>query len=1320
MKKLIITVLMALSTLSFAQDWYPSREKIKDLKPITLSKDTTWCSYFPDLTYYTTMAEERGTYFNANDFGLEYPINLHAVSMYLYDSLDVVDYSYRIYAKDGSTLLHEVNLNSSLEDYVDYFLDTPLVVNDDFWITMVPDEEGLPSLLFSEETTSDHSYRNDGSGWKPFLKEDERHEWVIYGQLSPFEGTDTYPPNIRTVTGTENFIYWDANLSVLINDQSTLTTVTGEYNLGEGWVTMDMTPVKGSYYYNCSVPGQGDGVEALVRFYAEDELGYSSNSEEYTLVWKKDIPLLSESFEGEQFPPEGWNTVTTEGTGWKRTSVMASGSGTAYNGSYVAAHFDENANCDNWIISPAMAIPNDGSCTLSFWEYTWYRQYITSGFNQVAISTDLEAWDVLYQDLPSADGVWENTKISLKDYAGQTVYLGFRYKANYEYRWFVDMISVFYDDQGPVITDIYGNEALMPVLGAYLNNPMNLYLQLDDASGVEAVSADFDIGGDSGNIIFTEDAENPGLWSGAISSQSAPSVGNVVFTLTDIGGLETVTESYEIQFVADSDESVIKYFSYGEPVLMGQDMPITLTFEDESQISSVVCYYSKDNWENETSYPMTQSKVHSYTYTCSISAEIDETFAHVRFEIQDVPGNMLSSDPYSVRWLDGELVISDNFDDVHDPSFWDFTTGSWTYHSDGIDAWTPTQLMLYDNYYSAETSLCDSPGKNYADKQVNSIMTTPMDFSSYWAATMYFWALVDIEAEWDFCYLEGTTSVEPIPHDSLWTELAAFDGDLMPWEYFAVNLGPFAQKSNVRLRFRLVTDTYENRDGIYIDDVEILGFNKDYASPLIVYSGPEQIEAGEYMIPREFTIPVGLGDYSFDVYLDDISDISEVKVVYTVDGGPEMESIPPVSSGTTGTYTLTIPAQSPGSKVYYRVVATDNSEYLNSGDSKTYMIRFGNYLYYQNGDDEVDYLDAIGPDEISQAVAKRITMGPMEEGKAHYKADLVGITIDNHINEDFPSDDMYVYVWEDAYGQPGKPIVGPIFAEQAATMQWSYEVTYVDLRPYADVLSGIEGDVYVGFMTAGEVTNILYEVTANHLSVPGYTAFERSWLGKGSADDLRWALDPASVYHISALTGSYELIDAPLPPRGFEGVVVNGSDIELTWLESNEDNLQLYNVYRGESENFAIGTPIATVIAGQPTTFTDNPPADGGDAQGYYYYKVTAVDTNDNESSTSKELKINPSGINNDHIPMVTELYQNYPNPFNPSTTIKFSIAKDSKVNLSVYNSSGQTVAELVNADLRSGFHTINFNGSKLTSGVYYTVLKANDKVMTSKMIMLK
>jgi 5'-nucleotidase len=83
-------------------------------------------------------------------------------------------------------------------------------------------------------------------------------------------------------------------------------------------------------------------------------------------------------------------------------------------------------------------------------------------------------------------------------------------------------------------------------------------------------------------------------------------------------------------------------------------------------------------------------------------------------------------------------------------------------------------------------------------------------------------------------------------------------------------------------------------------------------------------------------------------------------------------------------------------------------------------------------------------------------------------------------------------------------------------------------------------------------------------------------------------------------------------------------------------------------------------------------------------------------------------------------LGQNYPNPFNPSTTIAYEIAVPCKARLSVYNVLGQEVARLVDDFVQPGRYNVRFDGSKLSSGTYFYVLKAGEMLSTMRMALVK
>lgn len=83
-------------------------------------------------------------------------------------------------------------------------------------------------------------------------------------------------------------------------------------------------------------------------------------------------------------------------------------------------------------------------------------------------------------------------------------------------------------------------------------------------------------------------------------------------------------------------------------------------------------------------------------------------------------------------------------------------------------------------------------------------------------------------------------------------------------------------------------------------------------------------------------------------------------------------------------------------------------------------------------------------------------------------------------------------------------------------------------------------------------------------------------------------------------------------------------------------------------------------------------------------------------------------------------MYSNYPNPFNPTTQISYQLPKDGFVNLVIYNSLGQEVAELVNQHHVSGKYSVQFNANNLPSGVYVYKLQVGEFSSVKKMLLTK
>jgi len=206
--------------------------------------------------------------------------------------------------------------------------------------------------------------------------------------------------------------------------------------------------------------------------------------------------------------------------------------------------------------------------------------------------------------------------------------------------------------------------------------------------------------------------------------------------------------------------------------------------------------------------------------------------------------------------------------------------------------------------------------------------------------------------------------------------------------------------------------------------------------------------------------------------------------------------------------------------------------------------------------------------------------------------------------------------------------------------------------------------------------------------------------------DWWWAIDNFAIYFDGFI---------PVELTSF-AASVNDGEVTLSWSTSTETNNQGFDVERNSGNGFEkIG-----FVAGFGTS-TENHSysfVDGSLQEGSYTYRLKQIDY-DGTFEYSDVIEVDVT------VPKVFALEQNYPNPFNPSTTIKFSLAADSKVTLTVFDILGQEVVNLISGNLAAGLHEINFNASNIPSGVYFyridaTVVDGTNFTSVKKMILTK
>ena len=171
-------------------------------------------------------------------------------------------------------------------------------------------------------------------------------------------------------------------------------------------------------------------------------------------------------------------------------------------------------------------------------------------------------------------------------------------------------------------------------------------------------------------------------------------------------------------------------------------------------------------------------------------------------------------------------------------------------------------------------------------------------------------------------------------------------------------------------------------------------------------------------------------------------------------------------------------------------------------------------------------------------------------------------------------------------------------------------------------------------------------------------------------------------------------------------------NVVLNWSTATETNNSGFNIERRlnnkswETISFVSGA--GTTTETKVYSYSDN-----GLNVGNYTYRLKQIDFN-GTSEYSPEVNVDVNA------PLTFALEQNYPNPFNPSTVIKYSVAKDGFVNVSIFNLLGQKVATLVNENIKAGSYDVNFNASALSSGIYLYSIEASDFRAMKKMMLMK
>ena len=255
-----------------------------------------------------------------------------------------------------------------------------------------------------------------------------------------------------------------------------------------------------------------------------------------------------------------------------------------------------------------------------------------------------------------------------------------------------------------------------------------------------------------------------------------------------------------------------------------------------------------------------------------------------------------------------------------------------------------------------------------------------------------------------------------------------------------------------------------------------------------------------------------------------------------------------------------------------------------------------------------------------------------------------------------------------------------------------------------------------------------------------YTTIQETNASTFTFSDESVELNHNYTYRIASLTGSttaghygneataYVPATVPVELQNFAAEITDNK-VELNWSTASEINNKGFEIERtslpsspnqGEGGEAGRGWEKIGFVPGFGTTTEIHHYSfiDEAVQAGQYQYRLKQNDF-DGTFEYSNIIKVTMDA------PTKFSLEQNYPNPFNPSTKIKFSIPANDKgemsnVSLIIYDILGNEIATLINEDKSAGNYEVEFDGTGLTSGIYFYQLTSGSFVDTKKMILIK
>jgi hypothetical protein len=186
-------------------------------------------------------------------------------------------------------------------------------------------------------------------------------------------------------------------------------------------------------------------------------------------------------------------------------------------------------------------------------------------------------------------------------------------------------------------------------------------------------------------------------------------------------------------------------------------------------------------------------------------------------------------------------------------------------------------------------------------------------------------------------------------------------------------------------------------------------------------------------------------------------------------------------------------------------------------------------------------------------------------------------------------------------------------------------------------------------------------------------------------------------------------------------ISVEGSNVLVAWADENSiDGREIHKAHCRLSTDFG-GNWSPEYDASDIMPYDWEVDVDCAISDGYLYIAFADTVPNYDFQVFVRKGRVGPTGVNaRPDLPQSSRLLPNYPNPFNNSTTIRFELPAVGNVQLTITDVLGQTIAMLVNGKLEPGMHSVEWNASGVSSGIYIASLNDGQRILRQKLLLIR